>query len=450
MPYWNLSPGCQILHTGRMRLPQSIIRPISVFSVHLPNILAFVLPVIVAILLFGAGSPNAFASAQLTRSPSILRFGNVDVGQTETLMVTVTNTGLTSVTLSGVSVSEPEFGTPNLSLPLILAAAQSVDVSISFTPSTTGWIPATVKFTSNASNPTLTVQTGGTGVHSETVTASPSNLSFGEVMVGGNASLPLVLTNARSSSVTITAAQMTGSSFSVSGTSFPLTLSGGQSVALTATYTPQSAGLTGGSVLLIGPGLCVPLTGTGTTSGIGQLSLAPGSLNYGDVAVGTTDTLPITMTATGGNITVSSATSSSSQFALTGTELPVTIESGKSLSVNVAFTPKSSGSESGSLSFSSTASNSQAIASLSGVGTVASYSVSLMWNSTPDVSGYNVYRSTSASGSYSKISSSLDANTAYTDSSVAAGKTYYYAATSVNAAGLESALSTPPVEVAIP
>jgi hypothetical protein len=433
-----------------MRLPQSIIRPISVFSAHLSIILTIVLPVIGTILLLGLGSPNAFASAQLTRSPSILRFGNVDVGQTETLMVTVTNTGVTSVTLSGVSVSEPQFATPNLSLPLVLAAAQSVEVSISFTPTTTGWTPATIKFTSNASNPSLTVQTGGTGVDNEAVTASPSTLSFGQVTVGGNTSLPLVLTNARSSAVTISSLQITGSPFSISGATFPVTLSGGQSVSLTATYTPQAAGLTGGSILLIGPGLCVPLTGTGTTSGVGQLSLAPASLNYGNVAVGTTDTLAITMTATGGSITVSSANSSSSQFALTGTTLPVTIASGKSLSVNVGFTPKSSGSESGSLTFSSTASNSQAIASLAGVGTVASYSVSLMWNSTPDVTGYNVYRRTSSSGSYSKINPALDANTAYTDSSVAAGNTYYYAATSVNAEGLESALSTPPVEVAIP
>jgi ASPM-SPD-2-Hydin domain-containing protein/centrosomal CEP192-like protein len=433
-----------------MRLPQSIIRPISVFSAHFSIILTIVLPVIGGILLLGLGSPNAFASAQLTRSPSILRFGNVDVGQTETLMVTVTNTGLTSVTLSGVSVSEPEFGTPNLSLPLVLAAAQSVDVSISFTPTKTGWTPATIKFTSNASNPSLTVQTGGTGVDSEAVTASPSTLSFGQVTLGGNASLPLVLTNARSSAVTISSLQITGSSFSISGTTFPLTLSGGQSLALTATYTPQSAGITGGSILLIGPGLCVPLTGTGTTSGVGQLSLAPASLNYGNVAVGTTDTLAITMTATGGSVTVSSAASSSSQFALTGTTLPVTIASGQSLSVHVGFTPKSSGSESGSLSFSSTASNSQAIATLAGVGTVTSYSVSLLWNSTPDVAGYNVYRGTSASGSYTKLNSALDANTAYTDSSVAAGNTYYYAATSVNEEGLESALSSPPVEVAIP
>ena len=67
-----------------------------------------------------------------------------------------------------------------------------------------------------------------------------------------------------------------------------------------------------------------------------------------------------------------------------------------------------------------------------------------------DVAGYNVYRSTSASGSYVKINSSLDANTAYTDTSVASGHTYYYEATAVDSGGQESARSTPPVTASIP
>ena len=425
-----------------MRLPQSFARSLCVFFKRFPFMCVT--------LLFALGSPNAFATTQLTHSPSVLRFGYVEVGHTETLMVTLTNSGLTSVTVSGVTVSKTAFAAPNLTFPLVLAAGQNVDVSISFTPRTTGWTPGSIEFSSNASNPTLTVQVGGNGVNSMAVTASPSTLSFGQVAVGKSDSLPLVLTNARTSSVTISGVQTTGSVFSISGTKFPLTLTGGQSVTLTATYIPTSAGEAGGSLLFAGPGLCVPLVGTGTTGGVGVLSLTPASLSYGNVTIGSTDTLPITMSASGGSITVSSATSSSSQFVLTGTSLPVTITSGDSISVNVAFTPQSSGIVAGSFTFASTASDPQVTASLAGVGTVPTYSVSLMWDSTPDVVGYNVYRSTSSNGSYSKINPILDASTAYTDSSVVAGNTYYYAATSVNAAGQESALSTPAVEAEIP
>jgi fibronectin type 3 domain-containing protein len=44
----------------------------------------------------------------------------------------------------------------------------------------------------------------------------------------------------------------------------------------------------------------------------------------------------------------------------------------------------------------------------------------------------------------------MDTTTAYTDTTVVSGQTYYYAATSVNSSGQESALSTPPVQVVIP
>lgn len=436
-------PAAESCTLSCVRLPHPPLGSLSVFSVPFLRI--------GSVLLFALGALNAFAVApQLMRSPSVLRFGNVDVGQTETLMVSLTNNESTSVTISAVSVSDPSFATSNLILPLVLTAGQSVEVSISFTPPATGWIPGTIDFTSDASNSILAVQAGGTGVISETVTASPSTLSFGQIAVGSSATLPLVLTNARSRGVTISGMQTIGNVFSVSGVTFPLTLNAGQSVTLTVTYTPTTAGLIGGSLLFVGPRLCIPITGTGTSSGSGQLSLIPASLKFGNVTVGTTATLPVALYAAGASVTISSDTSTSSQFALTGVTLPLTLTPGESLSVNVAFTPQISSTVSGSISFSSNASNSPGIESLNGVGTGATYSVNLIWNASSDVAGYNVYRSVSSSGSYSKINSALDANTAYTDTSVASGNTYYYAATSVNSSGQESSLSTPPVVAVVP
>jgi len=293
------------------------------------------------------------------------------------------------------------------------------------------------------------LQAGGTGVSSESLAASPSHLSFGQVGVGGSASRTLILTNAQSSDLKISSVQTSVDSFSIQGPTFPLTLGARQSVTLTINFSPQSAGTVGGSVFVFGAGLSVPLTGTGTT-GAAVLSVAPSPLNYGNVTVGTTDSLPITISASGGSVTITSATSSSSQFVLDGASFPLTIPSGQSVSFNVAFTPKSSGTVSGSLSLASNASDPLANASLTGVGTLTPYSISLYWDAGADAVGYNVYRSTTSSGSYSRINAALDANTAYTDSTVVGGNTYYYAATSVSSSGLESARSTPPVEAVVP
>lgn len=72
-----------------------------------------------------------------------------------------------------------------------------------------------------------------------------------------------------------------------------------------------------------------------------------------------------------------------------------------------------------------------------------SHSVSLGWtpSSSPNVIGYNVYRSTTSGGPYTKLTSSAAAGTSYTDSSVQAGKTYYYVATSVDNTSKESSYS---------
>jgi hypothetical protein len=288
----------------------------------------------------------------------------------------------------------------------------------------------------------------GTQQSNVSVVAAPTSVSFGQVAVGASSTQAVVLTNMRPGHVKLSTFQITGSGFSLSGPVLPTSLSSGQSITLNLTFAPQSAGISGGSVFVSGPGLAIPLTGTGTASS--QLILSPASVNFGDVPVGTTQTQPITLSASGASVTVSSDSSSNSQFLLAGGSLPLTIPAGQSMSLNVAFTPTSGGTISGSLSFASNASNSQALQSLTGIGSVTQHSVNLWWNASTDVTGYNVYRSTSATGGYAKINSTLEPNTAYTDSTVVSGQAYYYEATAVNSSGQESALSTPPVAATIP
>jgi hypothetical protein len=53
------------------------------------------------------------------------------------------------------------------------------------------------------------------------------------------------------------------------------------------------------------------------------------------------------------------------------------------------------------------------------------------------VAGYNVYRSTTPNGPYTKVNTSLVTNTQYTDNTVTSG-TYYYVVKSVDRDGYES------------
>jgi fibronectin type 3 domain-containing protein len=76
--------------------------------------------------------------------------------------------------------------------------------------------------------------------------------------------------------------------------------------------------------------------------------------------------------------------------------------------------------------------------------------VDLSWqaSTSPNVTGYNIYRSPDGA-TWQKLNPSLIASTVYADSTVADSSTYYYAATAVNVGGQESKKSTS-VEVTIP
>jgi hypothetical protein len=367
------------------------------------------------------------------------------MGTTATQSATLSATG-GPVIVSSAAFSNQQFSLAGASLPITIAAGQSAQLRVAFNPTSTGADSAMLTFASNASNSNVGLPLAGTGVSNPVLSATPPSLSFGQVAVGSSSTLPVVLTNSGTSSETLTAFQTAGTGYSVSGPTLPVTLSPGQSVTLSVAFAPQTAGVIGGSVFVPGPALNVPFTGTGTTA-IGQLTISPGALNFGSVQVDTTSTQATVLSATGGSVTVSSAASSNGQFALSGVTLPFTIAAGQNAQLNVAFTPNTAGSVSGTLSFSSNASNPHATESLAGTGTAPQ--VSITWlPSTSQVSGYNIYRG-SAPGTYSKINTTLDSSTAYTDSTAVSGLTYYYAATAVNSSGQESSYSTP-VAVTIP
>jgi hypothetical protein len=389
------------------------------------------------------------AARELSISPARLRYGKVEAGLTRTIHVTVTNNGHASVKISGIDSSNRKFELSKLKLPKILAAGARLRVSVIFAPTAKGGENGHITVISDASDRTLTVEAAGTGVISEVI-ASPASLSFGKVGVGESSTLPVVLINTRPWRVTLKSVQITGRAFSVSGATFPLTLAAGQRVRLDAEFKPEMDGSTDGSLSISGAALHVPLTGTGSSASRRHLTIIPGTLSFGNVSVGTTETLTLGLRASGGSVTISSLSlsGSGSQFAVPGVAFPLTIPAGEESSLNVTFTPQNDGNKSAKLSLASNAANSPASEPLTGTGT-APY-VTLSWNaSTSEVTGYNVYRSTSRTGRYNKINASLDPDTTYRDATIVGGSTYFYATTAVNSSGQESGYSNR-VEVVVP
>src|SRR5437667_259041 len=390
-------------------------------------------------------SATAVTPGSLVSNPSSLSFGNVQTGTSQTLSATLTNSGGTSVTISQANVSGSGFSVSGV--PATLAAGQSANFNVTFAPQSSGAVTGSVSIVSNASNSTLKITLSGTGATPGILSASSQTLSFGSVQVNGSATQSETLTNTGGTTITVSQANVSGGSgFRISGLNLPLTLIAGQSFTFGATFAPASAGSVTGTISLTSDAsnstLTISLSGTGTVPS--QLSAIPSALDFGSVVVGQSKNMTATLSATGSNVTVSSASASTSEFTLSGVSFPFTITAGQSKAITVTFTPQSSGTASATISFASSASNSPTSESLTGNGTAPPpHNVDLSWaaSSSTDVVGYNVYRATVSGGPFTKINTALNATTAFVDNSVQAGQTYYYVTTAVDGTGLESGYS---------
>jgi hypothetical protein len=161
--------------------------------------------------------------------------------------------------------------------------------------------------------------------------------------------------------------------------------------------------------------------------------------------------LPGMLSATGSSVTISSGTSTSAEFVLSGISFPITLAAGQSVPFTVTFLPQTSGTANASLSFASNAANSPATESLSGSGMAPiQHSVDLSWgaSSSSNVVGYKVYRAGLSGGPYATVASA-NSGTTFVDGSVQSGQTYYYVVTAVDTSGAESVYSNQ-VQAVIP
>jgi hypothetical protein len=176
----------------------------------------------------------------------------------------------------------------------------------------------------------------------------------------------------------------------------------------------------------------------------------------GNVVVGQSGTASGSLTASGGSVTVTGASTNNSAFGVGGLSLPVTIPSGQSAAFTITFSPQTAAAASATLTITSNASTSIITEALTGTGTPApTHSVNLLWtaSTSTDVVSYNVYRalySNSACGALAKINPVPNTTTLYTDSTVANATAYCYATTAVDTSNAESSYSNIVSNVAIP
>jgi Abnormal spindle-like microcephaly-assoc'd, ASPM-SPD-2-Hydin/Putative Ig domain len=279
---------------------------------------------------------------------------------------------------------------------------------------------------------------------------APSTLNFGSVQEGSSTTLSTTISNTRRQNITIVQTPVSGTGFSFSGPSLPITLAPQQNINLYVTFAPQSTGAVNGSMSVVtdregwSRSATIFLFGTGTTTGSPPAITSPTSAT----GTGTTiETPPAITSATSASGAVGSAfsyqitaTNSPTSYAATGLPAGLAVNSSTGL---ISGTPTLSGTSSVTINATNAGGTGSSALALSIAST--SYSVTLSWTAPAaagdTITGYNIFRSTASGGPYTQLNSSLIAGTTYTDTTVADGTTYYYVATAVGSSNAQSGYS---------
>lgn len=318
--------------------------------------------------------------ASMKMSVESVNFSNVQVGQTSSQNVTLTNSGNSNLKINSARVFGSGFGMSGLSFPSNIGAGQSATFSVQFTPTSTTGATGSITFNDNAgTSPQSLTLTGSALSSGSTLAAYPGSLSFANIAVGNSSAQTVTLTNSGSAAITINQVSTTGSDFRTSGISAGQTIAAGKTASFSASYAPTTSTTVSGSITIASTAtngaLSVPLVGTATQ---GALSASPSSVGFGSVAVNSSASTTVTLSNTGtAAVSISGGSISGSGFSM-GTLAAQTLNPGQSASFSVKFAPTAAVGASGSISVSSSAPGSPLAIALSGTGAQAQLSASTL------------------------------------------------------------------------
>ena len=293
--------------------------------------------------------------AAVTLSPISLSFGNVSVGSSTTLPVTVTNTGSANLSVTGISFSGTNASlfthSSNCGGAAIVPSA-TCTIQVTVTPTAAGSISATMNLTDNATGSPQTVAITGTAAGAA-VSLSPATLSFGNVTVGSTVTLPVTVTNTGSASLSVTGISFTGTNaslFSHSSNCGSAAVAPNGTCTIQVTVTPTAAGSFSTTLNLTdnatGSPQTLAITGTGVLEP--AVSLSPASLSFSNATAGTSVTLPVTLTNTGkANLVVTGISFSGANASLFGHSSncgQAAVAPSGTCTIQVIFNPTAAGS----------------------------------------------------------------------------------------------------------
>jgi P pilus assembly chaperone PapD len=189
--------------------------------------------------------------------PSTLSFGNVVIGTSKALQLTISNAGEGDLTVSNITSDDAHFTPLPTSFTVTPGSSQAVTVTFATNVLLPGSQSGTLTITHNGlDSPTLVTMTGDAAVG-----ASTSAINF--VASGGSASV--TITNPAAVNIDITAIATNNSQFSVSHGVLPITILPGLTTDIGIDFTPLAGSGVQVATLAITHNPTILITMTGGT-----------------------------------------------------------------------------------------------------------------------------------------------------------------------------------------
>ncbi len=347
--------------------------------------------------LTGIGYLSAYGMGQGTltiagsQSGNLLNFGQVQSGQALGKILTLTNAnpaGSAPITVRRVTSAPPFLSTTTCGSPL--AVGQSCTVTVHYAPSNqvsigtpsptsttdtglltlesdAGSSPDLINLAGNGGPVAVSSPTNTTPI--ATFTLSQSSLTFPTVAVGNSTPAQTVILNNTGNSTLHLVAAITTPDYTATSTC--ATVLPGTTCTFSVASTPQNAGTHLSALEAATDSTSalefITLVSSSTPS---TLTIAPISLAFGSVQVGSPSTLPVQVTNAGTAPVIFAGISTTGDYAPTGTcPAPgATLAAGASCAILVTFTPNATGTRSGVLSIATSASTLPLTVALGGTG----------------------------------------------------------------------------------
>jgi hypothetical protein len=315
-------------------------------------------------------------------APGPLNFPNEAVGSTESLNLTVSNSGIAQLSL-GTTTITGDFAVASNGCTGTLTQGASCTIQVSFTPAVLGLRTGVLTVSTDSFGGTATLALSGNGaVSGPAVQLSSSSLTFPGQMINTKSTSQIVtVTNSGSGAVTISNIATTGDFAQTNNC--PSTLNPSASCVAFVTFTPTATGTRTGSLVITdnAGSQTVTLTGSGTAPAV---SLSTTKLTFATQGIGTKSAgQTVTLTNTGtATLTVTSVTiTGTNASSYSETNSCSSVAAGKTCTITVFFTPAAINSLAATLNVNDNASGSPQTVSLTGTGTDISVPVNLKFGS---------------------------------------------------------------------